>query len=62
MPSSAPECRLPELPAPLPPAIGFPAPDGQGIYLSKSDWALLIDHELGMRHWMSAAAACLEAR
>ena len=58
--SSAPECRLPELPGPLPAAIGFPTPEG--VFVSKSDWAELIARDIGIRHWMSAAAACIEAR
>jgi hypothetical protein len=58
--SRSPECRLPELPGPLPPAVGFPT--DQGVFISKTDWAQLIAHELGMRQWMAAAAACIELR
>lgn len=60
MRSSNPECRLPALPGPLPNPIGFPAPDGQSIYVSKSDWAQLAARDIAIRDWMTAAQSCLE--
>jgi hypothetical protein len=53
----SPECHLPELPGPLPDAVGMARPDG--IFVSKSDWAQLVAHDVGMRDWIAAAAACL---
>ncbi len=60
--SRNPDCRLPDLPAPLGPAVGFPAPDGQSIYVSKTDWAQLVTRDVGLRDWIAAAAACLAVR
>ena len=55
-------CDLPELPSQLPDAVGFPSPDGQSIYVSLSDWSILIDHVLGLYQWIDSAAPCIEAR
>lgn len=53
------ECLTPPLPLPLTAPIGFPAPDGQSIYVSLSDWARLADYLLGMRNWIEAAQPCI---
>lgn len=58
--SSTPSCSLPDVPGPLPPAIGFPTQDG--VFISKSDWAQLIARDVGVRQWMMAAQSCLETR
>jgi hypothetical protein len=41
--------------------VGFPAPDGQSIYVSKSDWAQVVARDVGIRAWIVAAASCLQA-
>jgi hypothetical protein len=51
---------LPLLPGPLPPSVGNPSPDTHSIYVSQSDWALLVAHDQAMRDWIEAAAGCLE--
>ncbi len=52
-------CRLPPLPGPLGNAIGFPAPDGESIYVSKADWAALGGYLVGLGSWVSAVRDCL---
>lgn len=54
-------CNLPALPMPIAKPIGFPSPDGQSIYMSTSDAALLVDYLMSMRGWIEAAAPCLVA-
>lgn len=48
------------MPAPLPPAVGFPTPEG--VFVSKSDWAKLIERDVGLRQVIEALASCLRAR
>lgn len=49
------------MPGPLPDSVGNPSPDAHTIYVSQSDWALLVAHDIGMRQWIEAAASCLTA-
>lgn len=58
--AKAPECHLPELPAPPSKLVGFPSPDGQNIFVSRSDWAQLVGIVEGMSNWIVAAVPCLE--
>ena len=55
-------CLLPDLPSPLGKQVGYPSPDGQSIYLSVSDAALLIGYIGGLHSWIVAASGCIEAR
>ena len=55
-------CNLPALPMPLSEAIGFPAPDGHGIYVSLSDWARLGGYLTGVAAWIDAAGPCIVGR
>ena len=55
-------CNLPALPSPLTKPVGFPSPDGQSIYMSISDAALLIGYVSGLTDWIVAASTCIEAR
>jgi hypothetical protein len=57
--SSAPECVLPPLPQPVT-FVGFP--DGERIFVTKTDLADLGRYLLGMRQWIEAASSCLEVR
>ena len=52
-------CNLPPLPEPVQ-IVGMAAPDG--IYVTKADVAALVGYLVGVRGWISAAAACMEAR
>lgn len=51
-------CVLPELPEPIK-VVGFPAPDGQSIYVSKSDLAGLAGYLVSIRAYVEAAGLCL---
>jgi hypothetical protein len=53
-----PSCQLPDLPGPIAPSI---APSPGGIEMSRADFADMAVHILGMRDWIAAASACLEA-
>ena len=53
-----PECRLPDLPLPIRPAIGFPTPEE--ILITKTDFALIVAYVTGLRDWIDAAAGCLQ--
>ena len=55
-----PTCTLPELPQPFVP-VGYPSPDGQQIYVSRTDMAKLGVYLAGIRDWIETAAGCLEA-
>jgi hypothetical protein len=60
--SKSPDCSLPDVPGALPDPVGFPAPDGKSIYLSKSDWALVVARDVEIRAWMQAAIDCMKAQ
>lgn len=55
-------CNLPDLPAPLTDAVGYPAHDGSAIYVSKSDWAQVGGYLLGLQQWIIAASGCITGR
>jgi len=53
---------LPDLPSDLPDAIGYESADGQWVGVTVTNWALLVDHVLGLQNWIVGAVDCLEAR
>ena len=58
--SKSPDCRLPELPGPIKPVIGWPTPDT--VMVSKSDMVEILEYVAAMRDWIQVASACLENR
>ena len=54
-------CDLPAIPAPFGAAIGFPSPDGQSIYVSKTEWANLGGYLMGISEWVIAVRDCIGA-
>ena len=55
-------CNLPTLPVPLTDPIGYPAPDGVGIYVLVSDWAKLARYLMGLQGWIESATPCLTSQ
>jgi hypothetical protein len=46
-----PRCVLPDLPEPFK-MVGYPSPDGQQIYMSKTDVAQLAVYLAALRNWV----------
>lgn len=55
-----PPCKLPALPEPI---VGLGVSDAQrdGYFVPRQRWAELGGYMVGMREWIQAASACLQA-
>lgn len=42
--------------------LGFPSPDGQSVYMSKSDMADIVRYTVSLQNWIVVASTCLEGR
>lgn len=54
-----PRCNLPSLPGSPTITVGFPTPES--VMVSKSDYAGMLLFVEGLRDWIFAASACIEA-
>lgn len=55
-----PPCTLPELPQPIE-GLGVPDAQRDGYFVPRQRWAELGGYVAGVREWIVAATACLEA-